>query len=97
MFEMPKRYRNKKYVKWVIGRNCRIHSNCNQPVIPHHCNNLLAEQGKGTKNDYLVIPMCHEAHQEVHAHPKTFWEDRRLDPKRIVIKQLLDYIDKDVK
>jgi hypothetical protein len=88
-----KRFKNKKYVDWCRGRNCRIHSNCNQPSVPHHQNNLLGLQGKGTKNDYLVIPMCDAAHKEYHNHPGTFWTDHCLSPWRIVIKLLITYIE----
>ena len=64
-----------------------------EKIIAHHENNLLGEQGRGTKNDYLAVPMCGSAHRDRHNNPGDFWERHCLKPWRIVIRCLIQYIE----
>jgi len=90
--QKPSKNKNSHYLKSQRGRRCQV-DGCGELAEPHHVNGLLNENATGSKNDYLSVRLCREHHDEAHDFPKMFWKTHNIDPKNIVIKNLITYIE----
>jgi len=88
----PQKYKNNKYLEFMRGKTCQI-SGCNCLAEPHHENGLLFQRALSSKNDYLTIRLCREHHNKREENPKTFWDSYGMDPARVVIQNLIDFIE----
>lgn len=60
----------KQWLQMVRQRGCQI---CRRPCEPHHPRDYRLGSGAGLKaDDYYVIGLCREHHEDAHAHPKDF-------------------------
>jgi len=82
--------KNKSYLDSLRGGVCDV---CEMPAEPHHVNGLLYDNAMGIKNDYLCVKLCRPHHEEAHRFPKMFWIKHNIDPDKIVIKNLINFIE----
>ena len=84
----PPTFRNEKHLKWIRRLPCVVSGLSGDTIDAHHVH--LKSQGV---NDYLTVPLDHELHMELHAHPVEDFQDHHLvDLKDALIAKLVERI-----
>jgi len=85
-------YRDKLYLKWIRQKRCCA-CGAHQPCEAHH-EDTLKDGGMALKtHDYLCLPLCAECHRERHSEGLSFWDNWRVEPWRLQIRYLMEYVN----
>lgn len=90
---LPK-HRNTSYMEFVREFGCII---CENKFETHaHHVRMDSHAGTGVKpSDYLVVPLCHTHHSELHQHgEKSFWQRHMMPPHVAMTRFLTLYLIK---
>ena len=89
--------RNQKYLDWVkTNRKCLVSGK--KAEVAHHVRFNDNTSGVGLRpSDYRVLPLLHAYHttgsDAVHRiGPKSFYQKFSVDPKKVMILQMIDYL-----
>jgi len=89
----PKRDEDQQYLAYIRTLSCTVPT-CGRKAVPHHESSLSNDPGTAMKcSDYLAVPLCNWHHtKRGNMGFETFWEAYNLDPARVVIKLLIEFI-----